>query len=153
MYPMRPPVTLDSSGPASHMPAMSRQEPPSLIQAMTRGLRGKCPHCNQGALYWRYLKVEPRCQVCGHDLSQYPADDGPAYFTILIVGHLLVAPLLFFPIIWQAPTAIMVPATLIPLAGATLALLPRVKGAFIGLLYVLRIKERDAHLHTADMAD
>ncbi|MES2341621.1 MAG: DUF983 domain-containing protein [Pseudomonadota bacterium] len=135
------------------MPAMSRHEPPTLIQAMTRGLRGKCPHCNEGALYWRYLKVEPRCQACGHDLSQYPADDGPAYFTILIVGHLLVAPLLFFPIIWQAPTAIMVPATLIPLAGATLALLPRVKGAFIGLLYILRVKERDAHLHTADMAD
>ena len=153
MYPMRPPVTLDSSGPAPHMPAMSRQEPPTLIQAMTRGLRGKCPHCNEGALYWRYLKVEPRCQACGHDLAQYPADDGPAYFTILIVGHLLVAPLLFFPIIWQAPTAIMVPATLIPLAGATLALLPRVKGAFIGLLYILRVKERDAHLHTADMAD
>ncbi|MDO8802614.1 DUF983 domain-containing protein [Phenylobacterium sp.] len=120
---------------------------------MTRGLRGRCPHCEQGALYWKYLKVEPRCQVCGHDIAQYPADDGPAYFTILIVGHLLVAPLLFFPIIWQAPAAIMVPATLIPLAVATLALLPRVKGAFIGLLYALKVKEADARLHTADMAD
>lgn len=153
MYPMRPPGALDTPGPASHMPDMSRHAPPTLIQAMTRGLRGKCPHCNQGGLYWRYLKVEPHCQACGHDLTQYPADDGPAYFTILIVGHLLVAPLLFFPIIWQAPAAIMVPATLIPLAAATLALLPRVKGAFIGVLYMLRVKARDAQRHTSDLAD
>lgn len=120
---------------------------------MIRGLRGRCPHCERGRLYWKYLKVEPRCQVCGHDIAQYPADDGPAYFTILIVGHLLVAPLLLFPIIWQAPAAIMLPATLIPLAAATLALLPRVKGAFIGLLYALKVKEQDAHLHTADIVD
>ena len=63
------------------------------------------------------------------------------------------APLLLFPIIWQAPAAIMLPATLIPLAAVTLALLPRVKGAFIGLLYALKVKEQDAHLHTADIAD
>ena len=153
MFPMRPPVTLDSQGPDPHMAVMSRHERPTLIQAMTRGLRGRCPHCERGALYWKYLKVEPRCQACGHDIAQYPADDGPAYFTILIVGHLLVAPLLLFPIIWQAPAAIMLPATLIPLAVATLALLPRVKGAFIGLLYALKVKESDAHLHSADMAD
>ncbi|WP_370690235.1 DUF983 domain-containing protein [Phenylobacterium sp.] len=132
---------------------MSRHERPTLVQAMIRGLRGRCPHCERGRLYWKYLKVEPRCQVCGHDIAQYPADDGPAYFTILIVGHLLVAPLLLFPIIWQAPAAIMLPATLIPLAAATLALLPRVKGAFIGLLYALKVKEQDAHLHTADIVD
>ncbi|WP_370868460.1 DUF983 domain-containing protein [Phenylobacterium sp.] len=132
---------------------MSRHERPTLVQAMIRGLRGRCPHCERGRLYWKYLKVEPRCQVCGHDIAQYPADDGPAYFTILIVGHLLVAPLLLFPIIWQAPAAIMLPATLIPLAAATLALLPRVKGAFIGLLYALKVKEQDARLHTADIVD
>ena len=153
MFPMRPPVTLDSQGPDPHMAVMSRLERPTLIQAMTRGLRGRCPHCDRGSLYWKYLKVEPRCQVCGHDIAQYPADDGPAYFTILIVGHLIVGPLLLFPIIWKAPAMYMVPATVIPLAIATLLLLPRVKGAFIGLLYALKVKASDAHLHTADMAD
>jgi len=97
--------------------------------------------------------VEPRCGVCDHDLAKYPADDGPAYFTILIVGHLLVAPLLLFPIIWQAPVWIVVPATLIPLAVATLVLLPVVKGWFIGLLHALGVKHADAAVHTADVAD
>ena len=127
--------------------------PATLARGLKRGLAERCPNCGKGKLYAKYLKVEPVCGACGHDLARYPADDGPAYFTILIVGHLLVAPLLFFPIIWQAPAAIMVPATLIPLAVATLALLPRVKGAFIGLLYALKVKNADAHLHSADMAD
>ena len=133
------------------MPPMT--ETPTLFHAFTRGLKGKCTSCGEGRLFWKYLKVEPRCEACGHDLARYPADDGPAYFTILIVGHLIVGPLLFFPIIWQAPAMYMVPGTLIPLAAATLLLLPRVKGAFIGVLYRLGIKEADAHLHTADCAE
>ena len=117
---------------------------------MLRGLKGRCPACAKGSLFWAYLKVQPNCEACGHDLARYPADDGPAYFTILLVGHLVIVPLLLLPIIWQAPAIYTIPATLIPLAAITLALLPRVKGAFIGLLYALNVKDSDAHLHTAD---
>ncbi len=35
----------------------------------------------------------------------------------------------------------------------TLTVLPRVKGAFIGLMYALAVKDADARLHTADLAD
>lgn len=128
-------------------------ETPTFFQAFARGLGGHCPNCGKGRLFWKYLKVEPRCEACGHDLARYPADDGPAYFTILIVGHLIVGPLLFFPIIWQAPAMYMVPGVLIPLAAVTLLLLPRVKGAFIGVLYRLKVKDSDAALHTADYAE
>ncbi len=117
---------------------------------MVRGLRGRCPHCGEGRLFYRYLKVSPDCTTCGEELDCYPSDDGPAYFTILLVGHLIVAPLLFFPIIWEAPALIMVPATLIPLAALTLLILPRTKGAVIGLLYALKVRREDAALHTAD---
>ena len=128
-------------------------QPPSFSQGFIRGLRGQCPHCGQGRMFWKYLKVSPTCEACNHDLAQYPADDGPAYFTILIVGHLLVAPLLFFPIIWQAPAMYILPATLIPLCVLTLLLLPRVKGAFIGVMHHLGVRAQDAPLHTADAAD
>jgi uncharacterized protein (DUF983 family) len=123
------------------------------VQSMLRGLKGRCPHCGEGKLFWRYLKVVPECAACGHDLSKYPADDGPAYFTILIVGHLIVAPLFFFPIIWEAPTHIVLPLTLIPLAAVTLILLPLIKGWFIGLLYALGFKQGDTTIHTADISD
>ncbi len=132
---------------------MTRPTGNLFLQSLLRGLKGRCPHCNEGRLFWRYLKVEPRCHTCGHDLAKYPADDGPAYFTILIAGHLIVAPILFFPVVWEAPAAVMVPAILIPLAGATLALLQVVKGAFIGALYAIARKEGDETLHAAPPAE
>lgn len=120
---------------------------------MARGFVGRCPSCGQGALFWRYLKVNPRCPACGHDLDRYPSDDGPAYFTILIAGHLVVVPLLLFPVIWQSPLIYVLPGTLIPLAALILLLLPRVKGAVIGLLYALKVTRADGALHTADRYD
>ena len=124
-----------------------------LMQAMSRGLRGRCPHCGTGHIFYRYLKVSPNCPVCQLDLDRYPSDDGPAYFTILLVGHLVVAPMLFMPAIWQAPIWMILPATLIPLTGVTLAMLPRTKGAVIGALYALGVNREDAALHTADRLD
>jgi uncharacterized protein (DUF983 family) len=135
------------------MAVMSLTPEGGVIRSMARGFIGRCPHCGQGAMFWRYLKVNPNCPACGHDLYQYPSDDGPAYFTILITGHLVVIPLLLFPVIWKAPLAIAIPGTLIPLCFFTLLFLPRAKGAVIGLHHALRISRADAALHTADRYD
>ena len=105
----------------------------SFSEGFMRGLAGRCPNCGEGRLFAGYLKVEPRCEACGHDLSVYRADDGPAYFTILIIGHLLVAPLLCFPFIWQANPLLVLGITLPLVAAATLALLGVVKGAVAGV--------------------
>lgn len=104
-------------------------------------------------MFYRYLKVSPACPACGHDLDRYPSDDGPAYFTILLVGHLVVAPLLLFPFIWRAPIAVILPAVLVPLTAITLTVLPRTKGAVIGALYALRVHRGDADRHTAESFD
>ncbi len=124
-----------------------------LLPAMLRGLSGRCPHCGEGRLYYRYLKINHDCPACGHELDRYPADDGPAYFTILLVGHLVVAPLLIFPFIWQAPVAILIPSILIPLTALTLLLLPRIKGAVVGLLYANNVNRQDQALPSADQAE
>ena len=125
----------------------------SVARAMTRGFVGACPACGRGRIFHRYLKVNRHCAACGQDLDRYPSDDGPAYFTILLVGQLVISPLLLFPVIWKAPVAIIVPATLIPLLVLTLVLLPRIKGATIGLLHALNVHRGDAALHTADRYD
>jgi uncharacterized protein (DUF983 family) len=134
------------------MAAMANAHHP-VIPSILRGLAGHCPNCGKGSLFWKYLKVCGRCEVCDHDLARYPADDGPAYLTILLVGHIIVAPMLFFPIIWRSPPVYSLPLILIPLALVTLALLPRIKGGWIGLMYALGVKDTDARLHTADFAD
>jgi uncharacterized protein (DUF983 family) len=103
-----------------------------LLPALARGFRRRCPECGEGKLFRGYLKVQPVCEACGHENGRYPADDAPPYFTILLVGHLVVAPMLVFPFIWQAPVWLVLAVTLPILATATLLLLPRVKGAVIG---------------------
>lgn len=103
-----------------------------------RGLNQRCPDCGQGRIYRGYLKIAPTCEACGHNLGAYKADDGPAYFTILIVGHLIVAPLFFFPIVWETSPWIVLPVSLVGLTTLILLLLPRVKGAFVGALWSIR---------------
>ncbi len=114
-----------------------------ILTGLKRGLLHRCPNCGDGRLYMRYLKVDPECEACGHELGCYPADDGPAYFTILLIGHLVVAPLLFFPWVWEASPFLVAPLTLIPLAILTLLLLPRVKGGVIGALWAIRLRKAE----------
>lgn len=124
-----------------------------LRRSVGRGLAHKCPACGEGQLFGRYLKVQPHCARCDHDLALYPADDGPAYLTIILIGHLIIAPLLIFPIIWQSDPRYSLPIILGVLTVITLSALPRIKGGWIGLMYALQVTTRDEALHTADAAD
>ena len=124
-----------------------------LWRSIFRGMRHRCPACGNSRLFWRYLKVVDRCEGCAHSLSQYPADDGPAYITIVLVGHLIVAPLLLFPIVWESDPRWSLPIMLSTMAAVTLWALSRVKGGWIGLMYALGVNDRDSRLHTADAAD
>jgi uncharacterized protein (DUF983 family) len=109
----------------------------SVWEGLKRGLLGRCPQCGEGKLFRAYLKVTPECPSCRHVLAQYRSDDGPAYFTILIVGHVVLAPFLLSSIILTWPVewlfALFVPGII----GLTLALLPRVKGAFVGVQWAV----------------
>ena len=101
--------------------------------AMRRGFARHCPRCGEGPIFRRYVKVNATCPSCGLALASYPVDDAPPYFTILLVGHVVVPSLVLVeeflhPASW-IENAIWLPLTL----GLTLFLLPRVKGALIGL--------------------
>jgi uncharacterized protein (DUF983 family) len=135
------------------MAAIMQEFSHALAPSVFRGVQGRCPACGRGPLFWKYLKVNGRCEACDQDLARYPADDGPAYLTILLVGHLIVAPMLFFPIVWRSNPAYSLPIILGSLAVVTLAVLPRVKGGWVGMMYALGVKDSDHALHTADAAD
>jgi len=61
--------------------------------ALIRGWKRKCPNCGSGPLMDGYLSIREECAVCSQELHHHRADDGPAYITILISGHIL-APLM-----------------------------------------------------------
>jgi len=111
----------------------------SVSNAMRRGASGKCPACGKGALFTSYLEVAHRCPECAEDLYHHRADDAPPYFTILIVGHLVVAGVMmvedyFHPNYW-VHLLMWIPLTI----GLSLLILPRVKGALVGLQWALRM--------------
>lgn len=110
----------------------------SVWDGLLRGLKRQCPNCGEGKLFAGYLKVQPTCAACGHDTGRYRADDGPAYVTVLLVGHLMIAPLLTFPVIWEASPWLVAPIALLTVGAATLTALPFIKGGFIGLLWASR---------------
>src|SRR5260370_15569836 len=70
------------------------QESVSLAQAMWRGFRMRCPHCGQGTLFGRFLKVADHCPNCDEELFHHCADDFPAYLVIAAVGHVIVPAIL-----------------------------------------------------------
>lgn len=112
----------------------------SALDALWRGFRHRCPRCGTHGLLETFLRVRPHCTHCGLDTGAYRSDDAPPYFTIVIVGHLIVPSVLMVEK-WLAPdlwiqAAIWVPLTLL----LTLWLLPRVKGAFIGWQWAIGVK-------------
>ena len=96
----------DAAPPEAALPktALPKTERPTR-PAMLRGWRRCCPACGQGRLMQGFLKVADHCPACGEELFHQRADDGPAYFTILIVGHLM-APLLLWSYFYFLPSPV-----------------------------------------------
>ena len=100
--------------------------------AMWRGFRKRCPQCGEGAMFDGYLHVADHCPHCDEPLHHHRADDGPAYLTILLVGHLM-APMLHFVFVKFRPEPIVLFTIFaVGTVALSLYLLPRLKGALIG---------------------
>jgi len=127
-------VALDMLG-RSDEPAAPR----NVWRAMQHGFGLRCPKCGAGRLFRSFLKVADQCPACGEELHHQRADDAPAYFTIVIVGHVIIGGVLWLerayaPATWTH-AVIWLPLTLL----SSLWLLPRVKGTLVGLQWALRM--------------
>jgi len=106
--------------------------------ALMKGLKLRCPSCGEGKVLRSYLIQNKSCHACGEDFTPYRADDGPAWLTILLVGH-IVAPLIISLVIMDlfplwAELSISIGIALI----LTAFILPRAKGLFIAILWLIR---------------
>jgi uncharacterized protein (DUF983 family) len=108
--------------------------PVTFGQAVIRGLQRHCPHCNSTTLFDGYLQVRPTCPICGADNGRHRVDDIASYFTILLVGHIVIAPALAIPALWRMSLIGATGLLLVIVALVTLAALPFVKGGVIGAL-------------------
>lgn len=114
--------------------------PPRLVgQSLWRGALLHCPACGRGRMFRAYLKVADACRACGEELHHHRADDAPPYFTILIVGHVLIGGVLALEQAY-APASWVHAAIWLPLGVVmSLVLLPVAKGALVGLQWALRM--------------
>lgn len=117
----------------------------SVWTSLLRGAAFRCPACGKGNVFRKYLKVADTCNACGEDFHHHRADDAPPYFTIFIVGHVIV-PLMFWIEIAYRPDAWIHAAIWGPLTLAlSLVTLPITKGAVVGLQWALRMHGFGGH--------
>ncbi|MCB5409865.1 DUF983 domain-containing protein [Pseudogemmobacter faecipullorum] len=110
-----------------------------LWPAILRGWRCRCPACGAGPILKSYLKVRDSCPVCKEDLHHQRADDGPAYMTILIVGHIIGPIMLMLWTHWDPDPLLTGIALSVACIVMSLYLLPRLKGAFVALQWSRRM--------------
>jgi uncharacterized protein (DUF983 family) len=123
----------------SHTPSAPQSDERPLWPALLRGWRQRCPNCGAGPMMRAYLKVRDTCPVCGQDLHHHRADDGPAYLTILIVGHLMAPILLFLFTHWEPDPLTTATVLSVGCVGLSLYLLPRLKGALVAVQWSKRM--------------
>lgn len=121
---------------------------PSTTTTVLNGIRLRCPKCGIGKLFKSYLKQNDVCAHCGENFQRYRADDGPAWLTILLTGHIVV-PLLVYLVShdvmsYGAEIALMFSLT----TALVFGLLPISKGAFIAVLWLIAHREK---LRTAEI--
>lgn len=107
--------------------------PGTLLVAIWRGVRGRCPACGCGKLFRAFLKPVPACAACSEDWLAQASDDFPPYVVILLLGHViapgmialetLVHPPLWVHLIIWMPLAVILAISLIqPVKGGVMAL-------------------------------
>lgn len=106
---------------------------------MARGWRRRCPARGDGALLTGYLRVRDACPACGEPLHHHRADDGPAYLTILAVGHLMAPALHIGYVVWRPPPIVLAGVLSLACIAAALALLPRFKGLIVAIQWSRRM--------------
>ena len=110
----------------------------ALGRAIARGFVGRCPACGRGAVIGGYIAPVARCNACVEDLARYQTADFAPYIVTFLVG------LVFIPLtlVLSLDGALGDWAFYVTIGAALLTaivLLPRVKGATIGLLWALDV--------------
>lgn len=133
---------MDNHANAAPTPAdliVSVTEDRPVWPAVRRGLARRCPACGEGHLFDGYLKVTDGCPACGEELMHHRADDGPAYLTILIVGHLLAFLMHFVWVMFRPEPLVFATLLTVVAVGLSLWLLPRFKGGIVAYQWAHRM--------------
>ena len=113
-----------------------------LSTTLKRGFLRTCPSCGQATMFKGYLKIQDKCEKCHLDFDGIRSDDAPAYFTIAIVGH-IVLPAASYVEFTYSPS-LMTHLLIWPpvITGLTLGLLPYLKGMMMAVTWVVKGRKK-----------
>jgi uncharacterized protein (DUF983 family) len=111
----------------------------SVWESLKRGWSDRCPDCGRGHVFRAFLKVRDHCEVCGLELAHHRADDAPPYFTILIVGHVVVPLMIVYERAVLPPLWHHLIFGVFGTVALSLFLLPRIKGALVAFQWANRM--------------
>ena len=128
---------------------MSDQVPPTTVaddawaplSPVSTGVRGRCPRCGQGHLFRGFLKLAPRCDACGLDLSFADPGDGPAFFVMCFGCLPAVVLALWLEVEYQAPIWVHLVTTLPALLLTCILPLRPLKGWLVASQYFYKAEE------------
>lgn len=109
--------------------------------AISAGLRGRCPRCGEGHLFSGFLKIAPECEACGLDFRGEDVGDGAVAFIVLIVGFAVVIPALVVEVAYGWPIWLHMIVWLPLVIVLCLVLMPLFKGVLYALQYRHRAEE------------
>jgi uncharacterized protein (DUF983 family) len=108
-----------------------------ILTALGRGLRKRCPHCGEGAIFSGFAHHLERCRVCGLVYERNPGDT----WAFTIIGDRLpiavIIVLIYFGIARSHPVVGV--AMILALGGLIVWTAPNRWGAGIALHYLSRV--------------
>jgi uncharacterized protein (DUF983 family) len=103
--------------------------------------RSRCPRCGQGKLFNGFLKLAPRCNVCGLDFSFADTADGPAFFVMMGMGVPVTALGIWIELAYDPPLWVHAVTTLPFLLVTCILPLRFIKGALVASQYLNKAEE------------
>ncbi len=110
-------------------------------ETLRRGLFLNCPKCGKGKLLFNYITPHKSCSNCHLDFAPLRADDGPAWATIMIAGHLSM-PFVFALFDFGLESVfLIITLSILFITALSLIILPRAKGMFMAMIWNISTKK------------
>ncbi|WP_316014211.1 DUF983 domain-containing protein [Roseobacter sp. HKCCA0434] len=107
--------------------------------AVRLGWQRKCPNCGSGPMFDGYLTVRHDCPVCEQELYHHRADDGPAWATMVLTGHVLAPAMIIVYELFRPEPWVMAVGFSLGIVLLSLWFLPRIKGVFVAFQWAKRM--------------
>lgn len=91
-----------------------------------------------------YLTPNESCSSCDLDFNELRADDGPAWATVLISGHLCM-PFTFWVLeLGLNNTALEIALPVLFILALSAVILPLAKGAFMAIIWMMHVRKNES---------